>query len=64
MTVHCAKCGHQWELPLRLPMPIDRDVRAMKGFVAAGCPVCGSHGASVICGPNSETPDAAGVSNE
>lgn len=52
MTVHCAKCGHQWILPMKLPIPIGRAVQAMRGFVAAGCPACGAHGKSVMCGPS------------
>jgi hypothetical protein len=37
---------------MKLPMEIRRAVRAMKGFVAAGCPACGAHGRSVMCGPS------------
>lgn len=51
MTVHCATCNHQWDLPLKLPMLMTRFIRAVDGFVAAGCPSCGAHGTNVICGP-------------
>jgi hypothetical protein len=51
MTVHCKACGFEWELPMKLPMLIDRAVKAMRGFVAAGCPSCGAFGNAVICGP-------------
>lgn len=50
MNVHCAKCGRSWMVPLKLPMPIDRAVQAMRGFVKAGCPGCGAHGKNVLCG--------------
>lgn len=51
MTVHCAQCGHQWDLPLKLPMVVPRFVTALKGFIAAGCPSCGAHRrADVLCG--------------
>lgn len=57
MTVHCKTCGHQWEVPMKLPMPILRAVQAMRGCIAAGCPACGAHGSAVICG---EAPAAGG----
>lgn len=49
-TAYCDECGYQWDLPLRLPMPMNRAAEAMKGFVAAGCPSCGSYGKHIICG--------------
>ncbi|MGE0444531.1 MAG: hypothetical protein AB7P99_04830 [Vicinamibacterales bacterium] len=53
MTVHCAKCNHQWEVSITLPMPMDRFVRALGGAAAAGCPACGAHDDAVLCGPSS-----------
>jgi hypothetical protein len=50
MTLHCAKCGHQWEMPLKLPMEMRRAALAITGFAAAGCPSCGADGKSVLCG--------------
>lgn len=61
MNVHCAKCGRAWMVPLKLPMPIDRAVKAMRGFVAAGCPGCGAHGKSVLCGKPPKPPAKAGA---
>lgn len=60
MTVHCARCGHTWDAPLKLPMPVKRALVAMRGFCAAGCPACGAHGQSVICGagPQADPPQA------
>jgi len=51
VTLHCGKCDHQWEMPLKLPMPMRRAAIALKGFAAAGCPSCGVDGKSVFCGP-------------
>ena len=51
ITVHCATCGHEWDLPIKIPMDLDRFVTAITGCVAAGCPRCGAHGAQVLCGP-------------
>lgn len=51
MTVHCAICNQQWELPMKLPILLTRAIAAMRGFVAAGCPSCGAHGKNVLCGP-------------
>jgi hypothetical protein len=51
MIVHCNACNHTWDVPMKLPMPIERALKAMKGAVAGGCPKCGAHGLSVICGP-------------
>ena len=51
MTVQCKDCGHQWDVIMPLPMPIDRAVTVMNGAVAAGCPVCRAHGKSVLVGP-------------
>ena len=53
LTVHCAKCNHQWDAPMRLPMDVDRVVKVMQGIAAAGCPQCGANGKDVLCG---ETP--------
>jgi len=51
MTVHCAICGHAWELPLRFPMPIDQFVQATQTAALNGCPICSAYGRSVLCGP-------------
>ena len=51
MTVHCATCGHAWDLLIKIPMGLDRFVKALNGCVAAGCPQCGAEGNAVICGP-------------
>jgi hypothetical protein len=64
MILHCATCGAEWTVPLKLPMLIDRAVRAMKGFVAAGCPACGAHGSAVLCGPKSTAGTAVKAGNE
>ena len=50
MNVHCKKCGHAWVIQMKLPMLVDRFVKAVKGFVAAGCPNCGATGNNVLCG--------------
>lgn len=36
---------------MKLPIPVDRFVKATKGAVAAGCPACGAYGKTVLCGP-------------
>ena len=51
MTVHCAKCNHQWEVIIPLPMPIRRFVIATRGAAAAGCPECRAYGNDVLLGP-------------
>jgi len=51
ILAHCAQCGHEWRLAWKLPMPVSRAVKAMKGFVAAGCPQCGAFGKDVLAGP-------------
>jgi hypothetical protein len=51
MTVHCAKCNHQWEVEMELPMEISKATAIMSRTVHAGCPQCGATGASVMCGP-------------
>lgn len=52
MMVHCAKCDHQWDVPMKLPIPVDRFVKAALGATAGGCPQCGAHGKNVLCGPS------------
>lgn len=57
MTVHCARCNHQWDVIMPLPMPLNRAITVMNGAVAAGCPVCRAHGTAVLCGPRRVRPD-------
>jgi hypothetical protein len=33
-----------------LPITVDRFVRMMEGFIAAGCPECGATGSDVLLG--------------
>jgi hypothetical protein len=56
MTVHCKVCRHQWELLVKIPIPLDRFILAVKGWTAAGCPACGAYGDQVLCGPAPTTP--------
>ena len=51
MTVHCATCGHEWELLIKFPMDLDRFVEEFNRSAEAGCPQCGADGNAVICGP-------------
>ena len=51
ITVHCATCGHAWDLLIKIPMDLDGFVKAINGCAAAGCPQCGAPGNAVICGP-------------
>lgn len=59
VTVHCGKCNHEWDLPLKLPMPISQFTRTMRGYAMAGCSECGAHGPDVYLGPAVDrSPDA------
>ena len=51
MTVHCVKCGHEWDLLIKIPMDLDRFVKVVNGCAVAGCPQCWAKGNAVICGP-------------
>lgn len=50
MTLHCRHCNYEWFVPLKVPMSINRFLKASEGIVAAGCPKCGAHGENVLCG--------------
>lgn len=39
LPVHCGDCGRDWDIPLRLPMPLDDFAKVLKKSV---CPSCGS----------------------
>lgn len=52
MTVHCRSCQHQWELPIHLPMRLEKFAKAVRAFAEVGCPKCGAaEKDTVICGP-------------
>jgi hypothetical protein len=51
LTVHCGRCQHEWHAALPLPMLLSRAIARMDAVVAEGCPVCGSSGPYVLCGP-------------
>lgn len=62
MTVHCVACGHEWILPLALPMAFGRAIAAMQDTVAAGCPACAASGDAIRVGPaDPPAPDPAEV---
>ncbi|MDO8795387.1 MAG: hypothetical protein Q7J25_12280 [Vicinamibacterales bacterium] len=50
MDVHCAKCHHAWQVPLKLPMEMGRFTRVLKAATVIGCPACGADGKDVLLG--------------
>ena len=64
LTVHCEMCWHQWEALLPLPLPVSRAVMVMQGIAAAGCPVCGAHGETVLHGPSPGTTTTKNVDRQ
>lgn len=51
MTVHCAKCAHEWDIHLENPMLLDRFVDILRTATKAGCPKCLASGLHVLLGP-------------
>ena len=51
MIVHCEECGHEWNVGIKLPIPIKKAVKKMGGAVMLGCPHCGADDGAIICGP-------------
>ena len=48
----CSACGHEWDQPyIALPVSFGRLVRALDGFVAAGCPKCGATDDNILIRP-------------
>lgn len=54
LTVHCAKCNHEWKIPLKMPMLLRDFTRVLRGYTTAGCPECGAFNESVLLGPAEE----------
>lgn len=50
MTVHCKCCNHQWDIELKMPIPLSQFTRMLRGYALAGCSECGAHGNDVLLG--------------
>lgn len=44
----CVPCGAEWEVPVKLPAPVDEFTAHLQGIIDKGCPECGAKGPNDI----------------